>query len=603
MDQEIHQGSRDRNGRVGNASRAGRRRLRAIMAGLVILVAASGALLWASFHRYPVASGQLTAGYEEPIASLDPIRLEGVSPGANVAVSSLIFETLVVKGVNGEILPGLAETWRVSPDGREIRFRLAAGRRFSDGTPVDAAAVKASLQRLPTSSSAGQGGTGAGGTGAAGKSGAGMAAAPNTETPSPVTVGLGPLTDIVVEKPRQFVLRFSEPYPAVWSVLAGPGAAIVRPSPGEVAGLAGSGPYRLEKWDSDGTITLAAKSTPPRGFVSAFIGQGPSASASASAPVTPTSGPARYWRALTGRGSGRPAKVVFQRFADAQALEAALRKASIALSYPAAGDEPSPGAASATSFLRSSDELFYLGFNVASGLFHDPAPRQAAASAVNRASLVKTVFPGRAVPSDHLWPDLSQSSGTPGPGAGQRSFYREDPAAAKQLLNGKTPLDVEILTVRSRDALNLAKAVAAQLDAAGFRAKFTALDGATLFRRLEAGQFQAFVLSFQWPDPGILYDLLHSSRTGQTNRTGYANPQADAQLDALVTKVDPAARRRALLGVESVVLKDAPWVPLVALERSIVTGATPTWTDLAFGAHGELWLDLSRPAEASPSAR
>lgn len=595
----------------------GRRRAGVVVAALLVIVAASGVLVWAALHRYPAAAGELVVGYQEPIASVDPVRLEGAPPGANVAVSSLVFETLVVKGVDGEILPGLAETWRISPDGREIRFRLVGGKRFSDGSPVDAAAVKASLQRLPAGPTPvpGQGQT-------SGSVPPGQPGMTGTTSAAPVTVGLGPLTDIVIEKPRQLVLKFSDPYPALWSILAGPEAAIVRQSPGEVAGLAGSGPYRLEKWESDGTITLAARPATPRGFVSSFIGQGPAVSASTQSTRTvatrSASGPARYWQALTGQGSGRPARVVFKRFADAQALGAAFQSAAAGLVYPAAGDEAAfvggPAgagtgagvgvgagtAASATAFFRPTGELFYMGFKVGTGLFGDAAVRQAAASAVNRAALVKSAFPGRAVPSDHLWPDLSQSPSQAIEAQGQTRFYKEDPATAKQMLNGKAPLDVELLTVRSRDALTLAKAVATQLDAAGFRAKVTALDGATLFRRLDAGEFQAYVLSFRWPDPGILYDFLHSSRKGATNRTGYSNPQADAQLDALVTKVDPAARRQALLGTESVVLKDAPWVPLAALERPIVTRSAPAsaWADMAFGAHGELWLDLARPAAA-----
>ncbi|MFM2007822.1 MAG: putative D,D-dipeptide-binding periplasmic protein DdpA precursor, partial [Pseudomonadota bacterium] len=42
----------------------------------------------------------------------------------------------------------LAESWTVSEDGKVWEFKLKPGNMFSDGTPVDAAAVKFSFERL-----------------------------------------------------------------------------------------------------------------------------------------------------------------------------------------------------------------------------------------------------------------------------------------------------------------------------------------------------------------------------------------------------------------------------------------------------------------------
>ena len=43
--------------------------------------------------------------------------------------------------------PGIAESWTVSPDGKEYSFKLRADAKFSDGTPVTAADVEFSLKR------------------------------------------------------------------------------------------------------------------------------------------------------------------------------------------------------------------------------------------------------------------------------------------------------------------------------------------------------------------------------------------------------------------------------------------------------------------------
>ena len=59
-----------------------------------------------------------------------------------------VYETLVVKGQDGAALPGLAESWQVSDDGLEWRFRLRPGARFHSGEPCDAAAVLDALMHL-----------------------------------------------------------------------------------------------------------------------------------------------------------------------------------------------------------------------------------------------------------------------------------------------------------------------------------------------------------------------------------------------------------------------------------------------------------------------
>jgi peptide/nickel transport system substrate-binding protein len=44
---------------------------------------------------------------------------------------------------NGDIKPWIAQRWEVTPDGKQYTFHLRDGVTFSDGTPLDAAAVKA----------------------------------------------------------------------------------------------------------------------------------------------------------------------------------------------------------------------------------------------------------------------------------------------------------------------------------------------------------------------------------------------------------------------------------------------------------------------------
>ncbi len=49
---------------------------------------------------------------------------------------------------SGKIVPGLAESWEVSPDAKEFTFKLKQGVKFHDGTPFNADAVKFTFDRV-----------------------------------------------------------------------------------------------------------------------------------------------------------------------------------------------------------------------------------------------------------------------------------------------------------------------------------------------------------------------------------------------------------------------------------------------------------------------
>jgi peptide/nickel transport system substrate-binding protein len=62
--------------------------------------------------------------------------------------SVALYETIVVKGPDGQAHPGLAESWEISPDRLTWRFRLRPNARFHSGAPCDADAVVAALGPL-----------------------------------------------------------------------------------------------------------------------------------------------------------------------------------------------------------------------------------------------------------------------------------------------------------------------------------------------------------------------------------------------------------------------------------------------------------------------
>ena len=65
--------------------------------------------------------------------------------GGDATLFLSVYDSLVSLDLEGQIVPSIATSWKYSDDGKTLTFALRAGMNFTDGTPVDAAAVAASL--------------------------------------------------------------------------------------------------------------------------------------------------------------------------------------------------------------------------------------------------------------------------------------------------------------------------------------------------------------------------------------------------------------------------------------------------------------------------
>lgn len=81
---------------------------------------------------------------------LEPPHLDPTA-GAPAAIDEVVyanvFEGLTRIGSKGEVLPGLAESWDISDDGKTYTFKLRTGVKYHDGSAFDAEDVKFSLDR------------------------------------------------------------------------------------------------------------------------------------------------------------------------------------------------------------------------------------------------------------------------------------------------------------------------------------------------------------------------------------------------------------------------------------------------------------------------
>lgn len=104
--------------------------------------ALSVALLGAS-----AASAQtvVTMNTVQIFGTIDPAK---ISDYTDYMAAVNLYDSLITVDGSGSLVPQLAESWTVSPDATEATFTLRADAKFSDGSPVEAADVVYSFDRL-----------------------------------------------------------------------------------------------------------------------------------------------------------------------------------------------------------------------------------------------------------------------------------------------------------------------------------------------------------------------------------------------------------------------------------------------------------------------
>jgi len=110
-------------------------------------VAGAAAAAWAA-HGAPAADAPpLRRARAGNLTTLDPHR---PISAADMDIVNDLFEGLTAVDARGEVVPACAARWSISGDGLEYRFELRPDLRWSDGAPLTAMDVVASLQRLLT---------------------------------------------------------------------------------------------------------------------------------------------------------------------------------------------------------------------------------------------------------------------------------------------------------------------------------------------------------------------------------------------------------------------------------------------------------------------
>ena len=92
------------------------------------------------------ASGTLNWEWELP-TSWDPVTS---SAGWDMHALGLVYASITTLDPKGTVEAGLASSWQYAPNGKSVTFQLRPGLTFTDGTALNAAAVKENIVRGQT---------------------------------------------------------------------------------------------------------------------------------------------------------------------------------------------------------------------------------------------------------------------------------------------------------------------------------------------------------------------------------------------------------------------------------------------------------------------
>ena len=188
-----------------------------VLAGLALMAGQASA-----------AKTTLVVGMNIEPAGLDP------TVAAPVAVGQVtwqnVFEGLVALDRSGAIVPGLAESWTISPDGLVYTFKLRSGVAFHDGSPFDASVARFTLDR-----------------------------ARGPQSLNPQKRFFSTIASVEASDATTLVVRLSQPTGNLLYWLAWPAAVMVSPTTadGDATHPVGTGPFRFVSWQKGDRVELA----------------------------------------------------------------------------------------------------------------------------------------------------------------------------------------------------------------------------------------------------------------------------------------------------------------------------------------------------------
>lgn len=489
--------------------------------------------------------GFLRLMLKDDLSTLDPAFIVDVPGGA---VAAKIFNNLVRFDREGKVVPDLAESWDVSPDGTVFRFRLREGVRFHSGRELEAADVVYSLRRLldPAVNSP--------------RFWLLEGVATAEDFRSGASSGLAG-----IRSPQAGVveIELSRPSPLFLYYLALPGCAIVPRESAEEGGGSfasrpvGTGPFRLREWRRQDRLVLDRN---PDYF--------------AGSPALPG--------------------VVYRVIPEALTATVEFERGNLDLfEVPRAEHRKYTSTTPWKDLVESRVGLniYYLGFNCRRPPLDDLRVRQAFNYALDREKIIEVILENRAVAAaGPVPPGLLPPSG---------DGYRYDPDRARRLLaesGVEPPLRVELLFKSDREVLTIAEVIQSYLKEVGIELILLQREWSAFLQALNEGEFDIFYLSWwgDYPDPeNFLYPTFHTANLGPGgNRTLFSDPELDEMLQDAAASINPERRKERLAAAARRVTDLAPWVFLWHKKEVMIRSPRLENYRIPLIYNGDKFLDL-----------
>ncbi|MCX7342053.1 MAG: ABC transporter substrate-binding protein [Hyphomicrobiales bacterium] len=437
----------------------------------------------------------LEAAVDASPAGLDPHLITAFT--SFQIVNGTIYEGLTTIDKDLRIVPGLAQGWTIAPDGKTYTFKLVPGATFHDGSPVEAADVVASINRVLSKDIA-----------------------------SPLASRLAAVDKATATDASTVTIAMKEASAPFLTALASI-AIVPRVFETNKDGLqrqpVGTGPFRFKEWQPNGFIELSKH--------------------------------AGYWNKAQPKLDG----VKFNIIPESATRQVGLSSGQYAMlpnidAATALQLRGRPGVK-----LAETMELAYtlVGMNTAKAPFDNPKVREALNYALNRGEIVQAALFGAGVPGGPLSPALKDwavnTSSFP--------CFTHSAAKAQDLLKEAgvtTPVAVTLLVLPRQDIRDIAQVVQAQLNKAGFKADLRIPELGQFVQDWRNSNFDAFVSTNAGSvDPDDYF--FRTFRTGgSTNVFKYSNPAVDALLDSARVDLNQAGRKAAYGRVQSLLACDGP---------------------------------------------
>jgi peptide/nickel transport system substrate-binding protein len=515
----------------------------AVSAALVLTACGGGTSGSGADAGPPRPGGDLVFAVSSDQGCADPQQV-----GSNDSIYSLrqIVDSLTDQDPRtGAIVPWLATAWSSNATATEWSFTLRPGATFSDGTPVDANAVRANFDRVPSLGARGV-------------------------LPKGYLAGYQGTT---VTSPTQFTVRFAQPNvqflqgTSTHSLGLLSPASVARTDDQRCAGVIGSGPFVLASYVKNQSTVLTKRPGYTWGS-SLFTHPGEAYLDKAEFRVVPESG--------VRTGSLQSGEV------DAIA------------SIGPQDEQPLQGAGDALPTRANPGIPFGITFNLSNPLVADQAVRDAVSLGINRQELVSAVFTSQTKPA------TSPLASTTPTYADQSALLGFDPAKANAELDadgwvtGPDGIRTKAgrrLTLPLIFAQNLSTVKPAvellqqQLRGVGIDLALQEKQIADLAQIQLNGQFTAIWGNLTRADPDILRAQYWS---GGSNYYRFPPGPLDALLVGQGATTDPAQRAQLSAQAQQLIANQHLVVPVVELATTL--GVGPTAHDVAFDASARVQL-------------